>query len=139
MSSLYNDIRVSSLPLSTQVIVPHFAVPFQFKITPAGVSVPVHEQGTFEEIRDCVATIVRYTRGSRPESPEFGITPLEFTTGVDFPMLMQEIVDDEPRADMLVTSSIDPLDESIERVVIGIVESAVGTTARGQTGGSSNV
>jgi hypothetical protein len=52
---------------------------------------------------------------------------------------MQEIVDDEPRADMLATSSIDPLDESIERVVIGIVENAVGTTARGQTGGASNV
>lgn len=139
MSSLYQDVRISSLPLSSEVIVPHFAIPFQFKVIPGGVNVPVHEQDTFEEIRDCVATIVRYTRGSRPESPDFGITPLEFETGFDFPKLMQEILDDEPRADLLATNSFDPLDATIQRVVIGIVENATGTTASGQTGGTANV
>lgn len=135
MSSLYQDVNVKVMRGSTEVMVPHFALPFQFRTAPKGVVVPVHEQDTFEEIRDCVATIVRYTRGSRPESPEFGITSLEFTTGVDFPKLMQEIVDDEPRADMLATSSIDPLDEQIERIVIGIVENATGT----KPGGTANV
>jgi hypothetical protein len=135
MSSLYGYVNISDLPISTQVAIPHFAIPFRFKVLPQGSAATVHEQDTFEEVRDCVAAIVRYTRGQRPEAPEFGITPVEFTQGIDFPKLLQEIEENEPRAHMLASSSLDPLDQSIDRVVIEILENETGT----QSGGGSNV
>lgn len=79
------------------VEIPHFALPFRIV---AGQAV-VNEQNSPEEIRDCVAAIVSYTVGSRPERPNFGVEDETFEEGgADPAVYLAAVARFEPRADV---------------------------------------
>jgi phage baseplate assembly protein W len=115
--------------------VPHFSLPFRFKDSADGVHAVVNDQDTYEEIQDCVSAIVRYDRGSRPEAPQFGITPQEFSIPVNTQQVLEQVQENEPRVQLLVTSQLDAIDQMITHVIIGIAENT-DTNATLPTGGT---
>lgn len=94
--------------------VPHFALPFNLKI-----SADVVEQDTIEDVADCVYVMLRTPPGYRPEAPTFGIDDMAF---VDQPVNLDEvraqIVQNDPRAEVNLLQSPDRYDELILRVSI---------------------
>jgi hypothetical protein len=108
--------------MAEPITVPHFALPFRFAASANGVHARITEQDSYEEIRDCVSAIVRYTRGERPEAPTFGITPQEFAMPVDIDHILSQAELHEPRLTMVISSEIPTSDVGIENVVLGIIE-----------------
>lgn len=108
--------------MASDISTPHFALPFRFKDGLGGVSAVVNEQDSYEEIRDCVSAIVRYSKRDRPEAPDFGITPLEFEVEVDTERILEEVQRVEPRVQLIISSFRQSADETIETVIVGIVE-----------------
>lgn len=109
--------------------IPHFALPFRFVTLAGGIQVAVNDQDTEEEIHDCVEAIIRYEAGQRPEAPDFGIDAQVFHVPVDPQPILEQIRDNEPRVDALVSSEPDLIDNLITHVVVSIAKSPdVGTT-----------
>lgn len=85
------------------IIVPHFAFPFNFAESAGTKSVAVIEQDTDEEIMACVQVIIRTIKGEREDLVDFGVTPQEFRQGgIDIELLRNEILEWEPRAEILI-------------------------------------
>lgn len=101
--------------------IPHFSLPFRFITTPSGVKAAETEQDTNEEITDCVEAIIRYERGQRPDAPDFGIDHQVFSLDVDSARIHDQIIANEPRADVLVEDQVDAIDDLIRRVTVGVV------------------
>lgn len=59
----------------SDVSVPHLAIPFRI----VNGSVAESEQGSVEEIEDCVESILRTFAGTRIDNPDFGIPDEAFT------------------------------------------------------------
>jgi len=55
---------------------PHFQVPFRFGGINGGAF--MNDQDTFDDIRDCIKTIIAYPIGSRQELPTFGSPDVTF-------------------------------------------------------------
>jgi phage baseplate assembly protein W len=91
--------------------VPHFSLPFRFATPLAAVS----EQDSLDEIADCVYAILICPQGFRVELPLFGQPDPTFTQ-VDLDELREVIESWEERADLLLTSQPDALDELITHV-----------------------
>lgn len=92
---------------------PHFAYPFRFETKPGGgLAAAVTEQHSADEIADCVTRIAHTPRGSRDESPTFGISDPTFEQApVNSALLVDELREWEPRADFKGTARVDTLDE----------------------------
>jgi hypothetical protein len=98
-------------------LIPHISLPFRFVNGAAAVS----EQGSLAEIADCVAAIVRYPLGSRPELPEFGLPDQVFRQdGPDVAVISATVTSWEPRAAQLVTTDTDDLAAGIASVAIEV-------------------
>ena len=76
------------------------------------MSAAVTEQHSVDEIADCVTRIAHTVRGSRDESPTFGISdPTFHQAPVDAALLVEELREWEPRADFKGIARVDSLDE----------------------------
>lgn len=96
---------------------PHFALPFRFS---RGGAVVV-EQDTTDDVLVCVLSILMCPLGYRAELPEFGIQDFTFTEGlIDTDVIARALAEWEPRADTLMTSSVDPIDELVQYVSIAL-------------------
>jgi phage baseplate assembly protein W len=88
--------------------VPHLAFPLRSH----GGRPAVVEQGTLDDVRQCVFTLMRTPRGCRPLAPETGVEDPTFSQGIDGDELAAELEAEhmEPRARVDVTA--DPVDET---------------------------
>lgn len=100
------------------VIVPHFDLPFRFT---GGYDkkVAVAEQGSVEDLANCVYTIVVCPRGWRDEVPDFGIPDPTFGYPGLPEALRGSIQDQEPRS-VLSFEDIESRDALMAAVRIGV-------------------
>ena len=100
---------------------PHFSLPFRFEFSAGETVIPVNEEGTLDELGDCVELILRTEQGQRRKMPAFGRSEaLAFMTDRALARsLVQQAVDEsEPRVSPLVQSAdIDPADPGMHRIL----------------------
>jgi phage baseplate assembly protein W len=94
-------------------MIPHFAIPF--RIDPQRGAY-VTEQGSEQEIMDCVEVVMRYNPGDRPEKLTFGIPDETFKEEVDVVSIANAVSEWEPRVELSVESQINLLDPLITKV-----------------------
>lgn len=104
------------------VLVPHLAFPFRMM---AGGSVSVVEQDSLEEIGQCVEVFLRTTQGERIEIPEYGIGDPVFDVNLDTEAIISDLLEWEPRAEVLMSEAFDPEDE-LTRIVRARVTTITG-------------
>lgn len=94
--------------------VPHFDIPFRFNTTGHAV---VTEQDTLEEISNCVEAILRTRVGQRLEIPDFGIEdPVFENQPLQLQGIVAAIIEQEPRAIVLLEQAPDRLDQMIANI-----------------------
>lgn len=94
--------------------IPHFSLPFRY----VGGKAACTEQGSLDEITDCVIAALRTPLGSRTELPEYGTSDATFQQQpVHFQSIVDQVVSHEPRA--LVLWDQDPI--AFEELVATIV------------------
>lgn len=102
-------------------VTPHLAVPLRY----AGGRIVVNEQDSYEDIRDCVRTIVSFPTGSRIEMPDFGIPDQAFLErGGDPPAVRAAVERWEPRAQAAVEADNADLFVLISRLNLELKEKA---------------
>ena len=105
--------HMASLPL-----VPHFDLPFRFDATGHAAVV---DQDTLEDVSNCVQAVLRTTVGQRQEMPTFGITDPTLQTQ---PILQGDIIaavlDQEPRAVLVIDQSPDSFDNLIDDILVDV-------------------
>ena len=100
---------------------PHFALPFRIEDQGFGTTARVLEQDTADEIFDCVKAVVAYKPGDRIEKPDFGMPDQTFSEGgVDVDEVTQAVLHWEPRAELLIQSQPDRLDEMISNTRVDV-------------------
>lgn len=99
--------------LPEPVSIPHFAYPFRLR---GNGSVRTVEQDTIDEIAQCVEILLLTERGTRPEVPAYGIESLPFEVEFNHAAILAQIVRWEPRAKVLLESSVDAEDELVRRL-----------------------
>lgn len=99
-------------------MIPHFAMPFRIDGPNGAV---VNDQDSEQEISDCVEAIVRYDQGRRPESPDFGLPDLTFSTPTVDEVHVEAYINRwEPRVQTTVGATvIDRLNPLIQEIQIG--------------------
>lgn len=82
------------------------------------------EQDTWEEVAQCVQTLLTTTEGDRIELPTYGIPSPVFSTisSTDASELQARIAQWEPRAQAFVDISIDALDELVEHIRVRLLD-----------------
>lgn len=96
------------------ITTPQFAVPFHVE----GGKVAVVEQGSAQEIRDCVVACLRTKVGSRMDAPEYGIPDKTFSRQPRNPsadVYLRAVEEAEPRARLLGSAEVEDL---IQRVTL---------------------
>ena len=92
---------------------PHFSIPFRVS---NGAAVVI-EQDTTDDVVACVIAILLCPRGYRAELPGFGLDDPTFTeTAPDVDAIARAIAEWEPRADTVLATSQDELDELVHYV-----------------------
>jgi phage baseplate assembly protein W len=110
-------------------ITPHFRLPFMLPTDGNRTAAPETEQGSADELFDCVQAIIRTAQGARIENPDFGITPQVFRQGdINLVQLQAEVLEWEPRANVVFESRIDEIDELVRLTAVYV---HVGKTATG--------
>lgn len=102
------------------ITIPHFNLPFRF-VNNSGVDVV--EQDTLDDIANCVEVILRTPYGYRTQdnTPEFGtLDPVFELTPVDIETVKSTIIDQEPRATILITEDLDRTDSMIENIRVEV-------------------
>jgi hypothetical protein len=101
------------------VAIPHFDLPFRFGA--AGGHAAVVEQNTIQDVRNCVEACIRTEVGSRLYVPIFGISDPVFTNQpVDTVKMEEEVILNEPRAQLTFLSTIDEIDKMISEITVGV-------------------
>jgi hypothetical protein len=102
--------------------VPHFDLPFRFG---QGGHATTVEQDSEADVINCVAAIVRTTKGSREDLPDFGIddptfSPIPINTG----SILEDVFEQEPRAHILAEQAPDAFNnlEQVVRLNISVKE-----------------
>lgn len=101
----------------TDIQVPQFAFPFRFN--PDG-SVAVNEQDSLADVKACVAVILSYHVGDRPELPEFGIPDPTFSETVDLGPILAAVERWEPRAQAAATADNTDLADFVSGVLVNV-------------------
>lgn len=95
--------------------VPHFALPFRFSNGAASVV----EQDTSDDVLTCVLAILLCPMGYRVELPDFGLEDPTFDERApDIRKVSRAILQWEPRADALLDTTPDQLDELAHHVAV---------------------
>lgn len=92
-----------------------FDLPFRFS---GGRVVTVVQDGQ-REVDNCVEAVLRTTRGTRIDAPQFGIPDMTFrTNGPDLAPIREAIERDEPRAKFALTADGSDLADRLGRVQV---------------------
>lgn len=90
------------------VTIPHFDLPFRFGVS--GESAAVVQQGSQQDVRNCVEAIIRTPVGSRLHVPNFGIDdPTFLTSPLQTTNIEQQVIANEPRAVVALDSIVDEI------------------------------
>ena len=91
---------------------PHFSWPFQL----AGNQIAVAEQDSDLEVATCIASILSWPLGTRPDKPTFGVQEIDFAQGgPDLPSILRAVQANEPRAQ--TTVGLDSLTDDLAAIV----------------------
>jgi len=102
----------------SDLLPPHPQIPV--KLT-AGLELTTVEQGSADEIAQCVEAILRTPLGWRDDLPELGLPDQTFRMGGADPSVVARALDTyEPRADVLVTEAPDLLDAALSIVEVRV-------------------
>lgn len=94
---------------------------FPLRLDTNGARALVHEQGTDEEIMDCVEVLLSTEVGERVEVPDYGISPQEFREGgASREELIEAIRIWEDRAEVTIERNADQWDELIDRLRLSV-------------------
>jgi hypothetical protein len=97
--------------------VPHFDFPLRL----FGSNMATTEQDSIDDIANCVEVICLTPHGWFPELPDFGLTDPTFNLQpLDPHDIVEEISEQEPRAEVLVETAPDKLDNLIARVQVEV-------------------
>jgi hypothetical protein len=101
--------------------IPHLAFPLRFSSIGGKTVAAVTEQGSADEIFDAVSAIVRFRRGDRIDLLDFGITEQLFREGgFDLDLLVAEVLEWEPRAQIDISNIPDRYEELFESIRMDI-------------------
>lgn len=93
--------------------VPHFDLPFRWN----GNKIAVVEQDSLEDVTNCVQAILLTRLGERLERPDFGIgDPVFLPQPLPLGEILNDILESEPRAQLLLQQAPDRLDQLIVNV-----------------------
>ena len=85
------------------------------------VGAAVVEQNSFQEIANCVETIIRTPLGFRDDTPDFGFPDL---TMLEQPVINKDVVElvqsQEPRSSVLISENPDMIDALIDRITVEV-------------------
>lgn len=95
--------------------IPHFAVPFDVESVGGKTRIAETEQGSIDEVVDCVYTVLQYPLGFRPEKPDFGVDDPTFQEGAQGARLRSAVAKWEPRAEQEVEEQ-DPMEDGLRRI-----------------------
>ena len=99
--------------------IPHFDLPFRFGT--AGGNAAVVQQDSVKDVRNCVEACIRTDAGSRLYVPQFGVDDPTFRTQpLDMTQLHAQIVLNEPRADVIISSHVDELSPMINDILVEV-------------------
>lgn len=85
--------------------IPHLALPFELTTTGA----PVVEQGTVEEVAQCVAVLLATEVGERGAVPTYGAPDVLFAQQIDTGAISHAIATWEPRAIVSIAAGVGPV------------------------------
>lgn len=95
--------------------VPHFDIPFRFLSTGHAATV---DQDTLDDISACVEAIMRTLQGQRDDNPNFGIPDPTFQLQpIDLGLITEAVLQQEPRASLLLEQSPDAFNQLVADVV----------------------
>lgn len=98
-------------------IVPHFDMPFRF----SGSHAAVVDQDTLDDVSNCVEAILRTFEGQRQELPDFGIVdPVFNRQPIPLEPIIAAILDQEPRASILIEQAPDRFDSLIADLIVRV-------------------
>lgn len=96
---------------------PHFDYPFRLK----GSSFAEVEQDTMDDLVACIEAALLTPQGFRDEIPSFGITETTFQTQpIRSQQMMDEIVQHEPRANLLMDQEPNKFNQMIADVAMKV-------------------
>lgn len=99
------------------VLIPHLDIPLRY-VASKPVTV---EQDSIEDIINCVEAILRTFRGQRLEAPSFGIEdPSFYNQPIDLQTILSAVLDQEPRAAVLIEQHPDTFDALIDDVLVKV-------------------
>lgn len=96
---------------------PHFDFPFNLD----GTKFAEVEQDTVDDVYNCVYVSLVTPEGFRPEAPEFGMPDLTFMEQpIDPSLITSKLIQDEPRAELLLQQRPDAFDPLIADVTLDV-------------------
>lgn len=101
------------------VSIPHFQIPFQ--VDPVTQHIAVVEQGTEDDVRQCIQALVTTEIGSRAELPEYGIPSILFVETIDASGILAAVLRWEPRAQLMISDAPDAQDEFIRWITVDVM------------------
>lgn len=100
----------------SEINTPHFDLPFRWDSTGHAAVV---EQDSWSDVANCVLNILDTTVGRRIESPGFGVSDPTFEKQpINLSALIESLVEQEPRAQILMEQSPDEFDQMIADVIV---------------------
>lgn len=94
------------------VDIPHFDLPFRV----VGGSFATVEQGSLDEIANSVEAILLTPLGHFADDPEFGLADMSFVNQPVGGEIAEQVMEQEPRASLLVEEAPDQLDALLDRI-----------------------
>lgn len=106
------------MTVSSLVDTPHFSLPLRY----VNGSAVVNQEGSMEDIADCVLAVCLTNPGDRDEMPDFGIDDPTFQQQpIPLAALLSQITTFEDRATLLATQAPDLLDAAIVNADLSVV------------------
>lgn len=100
------------------VLIPHFDLPF--KLDSSGHAVVV-DQDTLDDVSNCVEAVLRTVLGQRQELQDFGLAELTLQNQpLDTGTIIQQVLEQEPRAVLLIDQAPDQFDSLVARVLVQV-------------------
>ena len=101
--------------------IPHFDFPFRFETHQGGLTASEVEQDSIEDISNCINVICLTPLGWFAESPNFGLPDLTFNQQpLNVSELSGVIVEQEPRAVLIIEEAPDRYDELVARIKVQV-------------------
>lgn len=103
--------------------IPHLSLPFRLQ----DGSFATSEQGTADEIADCVQVLVSTVTGQRIEVPTYGIPSPVFAQEAPqvSPILLATVQKWEPRANIAISDSVDSTDDLVRHIRFAVRSTSV--------------